>query len=31
VLAEIISVRARRCAAPLRETSGPIHTRQRSL
>jgi xanthine dehydrogenase accessory factor len=27
VLAEIISVRAQRCAAPLRETSGPIHTR----
>jgi hypothetical protein len=25
VLAEIISVRAQRCAAPLRETSGPIH------
>ena len=31
VLAEIISVRAQRCAAPLRETSSPIHTRQRSL
>jgi xanthine dehydrogenase accessory factor len=30
VLAEIISVRAQRCAAPLRETSGPIHTRPES-
>jgi xanthine dehydrogenase accessory factor len=27
VLAEIISVRAQRSAAPLRETSGPIHAR----
>lgn len=31
VLAEIISARARRSAAPLRETSGPIHTRERTL
>ncbi len=28
VLAEIISMRARRAAAPLRETSGPIHARE---
>jgi xanthine dehydrogenase accessory factor len=31
IIAEIIGVRSRRSAAPLRRTSGPIHTPERSL
>jgi xanthine/CO dehydrogenase XdhC/CoxF family maturation factor len=31
MVAEIIGVRSRRSAAPLRRTSGPIHTSERSL